>query len=433
MNNNITFKEEFNNFHIDKEEEKVLKIEAMNKIRDSIIKDFNSYDFESALTEYKEYFNPWNAPREDYEILEPLSHLRLYKQSDKLPSYCLEILPNVIAGSDYSETKRLSPFIVEFFVRMAIGDILYMRIENPADNAIRYSYFINSNEPKLQPLINTVRKSYFKINSKTSLKITDEIYENFNLITKFIDAIGLGNEILDAVNIDKQTLQVDSSQLGYRKLESNDKKVRLDAEKPDDYDDRLELVKNTYGERNLDLIAFSTFVLLGPIDKELIVAINDEGGSGKTTFLNALKAFDKNFTTDFTDIDLLKSKNGFDKGSAMANLEGKKTLLIDEASSLDRTVGNLLKVIASGATQQIRKGNSLTYTAWIKCKVLICTNEDYDFLGINAINRRVLRIRFTNDKSTDWWYGKTWTGKTRHDEIMDARTVSSLMVRGKSI
>lgn len=214
------------------------------------------------------------------------------------------------------------------------------------------------------------------------------------------------------------------------KNEINDKKVFLNAViKPNDYYQRIKICKKLYS--NLDALSMMLFESVSLFPRQHIFILCDDGGSGKTSLM---EAFSKAYPLIVSGVTVQTLTGGsYEKGSAMAIIADKRVVFADEGGSIDNSSLQVLGAISTGLRDIARYGEGRREQIYVKAIPIIATNVMPNYDSISAFKRRTIII--TNDAvdSSYWWKIIKSKNITVHDYIQQKETIDSMIFYGMKL
>ena len=199
----------------------------------------------------------------------------------------------------------------------------------------------------------------------------------------------------------------------------------------------VKLQREAFGELAFDGIAMTTAYLLLPARSQRYVLLEDDGGSGKTSWMHAFSSTWPGVACEKLSIDSL-AKDGFTAGSALVPALGKTAAFCEEAGTVSRQIGTKLAELSTGSTFELRFGNSIAESRFIQLKLVIATNsvDDLDSSAPAVARRRsIVPMKSLHDEA--WWRapaGFSWSGNaSRHAVIFGADGMNAMAAEGVRI
>lgn len=233
----------------------------------------------------------------------------------------------------------------------------------------------------------------------------------------------------DRICIDNKNFYVDSNS---HIVSADDGECYISVNTPDHMKERIALLKNAFGSAYEALSMTQAYLLL-PERSQKFILMEDEGGSGKTSWISA-------FTNTWPGVAAMGfdtaalGGGSFAEGNALVPLIGKSVAFSDEAGEVNSKIFRSLAALSTGAMKTVRYGSGIAEQRFFKIKIVIASNtlDDLDS-GMAAVARRKVVIPMHAVHSESWWRGAapSWSNAAcMHDEVFSHESMHAMAIDG---
>lgn len=228
------------------------------------------------------------------------------------------------------------------------------------------------------------------------------------------------------------TVEIGNNKQIHKTISKNNERYMNTVHKPADYEERMRTVNYTYGNAT-DNLCMMLFESISSVTRQHIFILCDDGGTGKTSLMNAFKNAYPSLIAGVTVQTL--TGGAFEKGSSIAAIKNKTIIIADESDMIDNSSLRILGSISTGLYDMARYGNGQREQVFVKAIPIIATNSMPEYDDIPAFKRRAIII--SNIKYNDdmyWWEPVDKNSNiTVHDYLCDKNTVDAMIFHGMEV
>jgi len=233
----------------------------------------------------------------------------------------------------------------------------------------------------------------------------------------------------DRICIDNENFSVNSNS---HLVSDGDGESYISVHTPAHMAERVTLLKNAFGSAYEALSMTQAYLLL-PERSQKFILMEDEGGSGKTSWIQAFCNTWPGVAARGLDASSL-SGGSFAEGNALVPLIGKSVAFSDESGSIDAKIFRSLAALSTGAMKTVRYGSGIAEQRFFKIKIVIASNSlDELDSGMTAVSRRRVVVPMHAVHTERWWRGAApaWSNAAcMHDEVFSSDSMHAMAIDG---
>ena len=209
----------------------------------------------------------------------------------------------------------------------------------------------------------------------------------------------------------------------------------LEISRPERFDAIKRLQEEAFGDAFESLAASQAYLVLPDARSQQILLLEDDGGSGKTSWMDAFTRAYPSIAAESLDLHALAG-SGFSAGNALVGVIGKSVAFVDEAGSVSMKDFPALAALSTGCEKTVRFGGGLAERHRFSLKIVIAANQSDGLDGeLEAVSRRVVRVPIEKLHDQAWWEAPAegFDGMTRWDVIFSKEGMDTLTIAGVKV